>query len=771
MKLDWATRTLSLSVGELARFSLALLPHEGSGRWRAELGTYWHAVLQKRLQAEESDWLFEHAVNGNLAQAGWHFNLKGRIDQLNHTRNPILLREIKTISDPLPADASLLRERYPHYFHQAMLYAFLLGRSKRFPRTELVFLEVATGITQTVLLDEADYNALHRHLSSVVEVLEERRSHFNRIKSFAIPEPFSNWRDGQLAARRDLAVAMSASQSIFFEAPTGFGKTGLALEQSLRVLATGEVDRIILLTSKNTGHLPLLEQLNIFKEECPALSVCSLRSRKDHAIDTALEKTITPDEMLERWKSSSLSAPALLAEAIPDLDKIKRLGQELGIPPWAITRILLPYADVWVADFNYLFDPAVSRSIDLIPTYDPSRTLLLIDEAHNLPDRVAHSYSYQLKSSTIEQILTEAQLSRFPTALTNSLQDLLRRLDKQTPTDELSPAQANDFIEAIIHVHKAFLESSFSPDELSAESQEWIWELPYLIGNYQNPELSFQSACPTAGVLVFNCLDAAPVIAPVLEQFHKTIFMSATLQPIETFAQALGLSTNTDITIVNGTAPWLEGCFDIIVDARVDTRYQKRAEYYDTTTHTIGQSALNAKGCSIVFFPSYRYAEQILERIGFHYPTLRCRIQPKDLSLEDQIAFLKSALLVEDVLFLILGSRFSEGIDVLGGKVQQAIVVSPALPEVNSLQKARQSLYQGSPQDAFQSVFLIPGLRKISQALGRLVRDPDHRVRILLHGKRFMEPQYQDLLPSYLRPIDWIITDEAFEKKWLSKNL
>ncbi len=122
----------------------------------------------------------------------------------------------------------------------------------------------------------------------------------------------------------------------------------------------------------------------------------------------------------------------------------------------------------------------------------------------------------------------------------------------------------------------------------------------------------------------------------------------------------------------------------------------------------------------------------------------------------------------QDILLLVLGSRFSEGIDTLGGKVGQAIVVSPALPEVNSVQRAREGRASGTRDMAFRSVYLIPGIRKVSQALGRLVRSPGQSARVLLHGRRFAQLEYSALLPSYLQPADFIQSDQDFDKKWLN---
>jgi Rad3-related DNA helicase len=766
MQWDWQNRTLRLSVGELARFSLFSGGEDGSGRWRAELGTHWHGVLRERAEAEQAGWAFEQGISGTLQQEGWHFQLEGRIDQLKREPDPVL-REIKTISLSLPADECDLRQAYPQHFHQAMLYGFLMARQDRFPQTELVFLEIATGITQTVVLGDADLEDLHEHLKSVATILEDRRGHFSRLRSLEVPQPFEQWRDGQPQARAALAAALDSGQPVLLEAPTGFGKTGLVLEQALLRMAAGEIERILILTGKNTGHTPLVDQLAAFKESMPELTLHALRSRKDHTLDAELEEALSQSEILERWSASGLSAKALLADGVLDLESVRILGQRHGIPPWAISRMLLPYADAWIADFNYLFDPAVSRVPDSIPGYAPGKTLLIIDEAHNLPDRVAGSHSHRLDSREVEAVRTDVQFARFPGKLGRLLDQLQSTLKKQDAAESLDPPAEADLYGLLKDIRSALEESSFGMDELSETSREWLWNLPWLLADWEQPDLPMQVHAPRKGTIAISCLDASAAIAPVLERFHRTVLMSATLRPWDSFRKAIGLTKPGQVSSILGESPWLEGCFEVMVDARVDTRFKQRERYLETTTRTIGDSASARKGCLAAFFPSYRYAEQVLERTQFLYPALRCEIQPRDLTLEQQNQFLESALLFDDVLFLVLGSRFGEGIDALGGRVSEAIVVSPALPEVNNLQRERERLVPGGKAAAFHEIYLIPGMRKISQALGRLVRNPEHRARVLLHGKRFMEPVYQDLLPEYLQPVDFIVTDGEFRSKWL----
>ncbi|MEX0331789.1 MAG: ATP-dependent DNA helicase [Puniceicoccaceae bacterium] len=770
MQWDWQNRKLRLSVGELARFSLHAPPEEGAGRWRMELGSHWHNVLRQRAEAESEGWQFEQPVEDAIVQGGWQFSLRGRIDQLNREGPEILVREIKTVSMNLPADEASLRAAYPQYFHQVMLYAFLLGKQGEFPQPELLFLEIQTGLTQIVRLADQDLQALHAHLTEVVDELDERRGHFSKLRQYVVPKPFPEWRPGQLEARNSLKEAIGRAPITLFEAPTGFGKTGLVLEQALQYLASGQVERILLLTGKNTGHTPLLKQLEVFRKSGHGLTIHALRSRADHALEEEFAEPLSLHEIGERWIASGLSAPGLLAEGILDLESVRDLGNQHGIPPWAISRMLLPYADIWIADFNYLFDPAVCSVLESIPTFSPKRTLLLVDEAHNLPERVAASHSHVLDASEVDSLLSEIQFARFPGPLVRLLDQLLSMLKKQPACDSLDPPFEADLLGHLRDIREALDDSSFGEDELSPENLEWLWRLSYFLADWDHPHLPMTTYCSQKGRVHFACTDAANLIAPVLHRFSRSILMSATLQPWEAFQTALGLGEQTTVegcAVVQGNAPWLEGCFEVIVDARVDTRYREREKHLDTTARTIGETVLAAKGCTAVFFPSYRYAETVLERLQFHYPAMRGEIQPRNLNLEQQTAFLEEALRFDDVLFLVLGSRFSEGIDALGGRVHQAIVVSPALPEVNSLQRARESRFHGNSAQSFRSVYLIPGLRKISQALGRLVRTPDQRAKVLLHGKRFMEPAYQDLLPGYLQPMDCLVTNEDFASKWL----
>ena len=183
----------------------------------------------------------------------------------------------------------------------------------------------------------------------------------------------------------------------------------------------------------------------------------------------------------------------------------------------------------------------------------------------------------------------------------------------------------------------------------------------------------------------------------------------------------------------------------------MDTTFQHRSRHYALTAATVATLQAAANGPVAVFFPSYAYAESIERALNEAGGRLRVALQPRLHELAAQAAWVEESLAFTDALFLVLGSSFAESIDLLGGRISHAMVVGPALPEVNPVQRARMAEFSRLGRTAaFHRVYQIPGMQKVNQALGRLVRAPGQRAKVLLHCRRFAEPSYAALLaPDY----------------------
>ncbi len=810
MQFSLETKTVSLSVGDFAGFTLGPQESNGGGQgiWRAQLGQHWHNELRTRTEKEftaegtlRADVQFEVAIEGTLIHRGWTFTLNGRIDQLiGHT-----LREIKSVMRALPVVEAELRADYPEYFRQLAAYAVLLRTTAnpQLPaldraalRTELIFVEASSGVAQTIVLTPFDEALVFHQLDTFVEFLNLRLRATERRRALQFRPAFTELRPGQESIQADLATALNTTPIVLFEAPTGYGKTGCVLEFALGQMCSGRFSRLIWLTGKSTGQLQVVHTLqhmtapdksNLLGYSCP-LSFWQVRNKSEHCINHTFHCVRDGCNYLagcaERWPQSGLAKFYLDEKQPHDLVTLRAAGSDARICPYEITRTSLAFNDVWISDFNYVFAPDNRGLFFDQPGFDPAETLLIIDEAHNLPSRVAGAYSHRASDNDARLLLAELDHLQAPAPLIRALEEWTRLIASLRPAESLDPATEDEIHELTAKL--ANLVSTLPLDyvALGPRHSESLWQFASLNNFLTDDTLKKLLWVSREGELEFTCVDAAAAIGETLREFGGAILMSATLHPYAEFAESCGLEvlarstlTRDSVTIASkptrpsyatlqAPTPWRAGAYDIAVDLRVETTYKKRSSYYGTTAATI--EALHKAGTIAVFFPSYAYAESVLRALEQSGSLLRVALQPRLSDLVAQTAWIEENLALSDALFLVLGSSFAEGIDLLGGRVSHAMVVGPALPEVNAVQKARLSALAGIGRDAaFRRVYQIPGLQKVNQALGRLVRAPGHHAKVLLHCQRFAEPSYAALLAMDYQFYREIATESDLQN-WLA---
>jgi len=1047
MHFDLATRIVTLGVGELAGFALGPRTSAGGagGLWRAQLGQHWHNEFRTRA-AEEPGARFEVPIGGDYTYRSWTFRLSGRIDQyLPSPAGGVRLRELKTVTRPLPASEPELQAEFPGYFVQLAAYLVLhaLAPDAEPARGELVFIEASTGLVQTVAAPAESTAILHGQLDELVGFLDARRRAAARRRGLPVRPAFAQFRPGQEHVQRDLRAALGIDPSVAplasaadsevgrtvpgepppssvvrpqssplsslspsasglpsvlcFEAPTGFGKTGCLLEFALTALKEGIYDRLIYLTGKSTGQLQVVRQLEtMLAPEIPSsvaplaraaipadpvaervgvsipsskaspatdgltafatpptglpcgaaresgdsaapvpdtraafasrLPVWQVRSKAEHCVNTLYH--CLPDacpfirDAAERWHGSGLPRFYLLDSEPRDLDSLKAAGRAAAICPYEITRAALPYNDVWVGDYNYVFAPANRGLFFEQPGFDAGSTLLIVDEAHNLPARVADAYSHSVRAADAWTTYDALRAARAPASFILAWEAWARELDDLRPCEALDGASEIGLRAAASRLATLVPATALDFVALGPTVSELLWELPELDEFLDSAELPKLLWCPARGELRVTCLDAANAIAATLRQFRHAILTSATLNPPDAFATACGLdrapvakrvSVSTPAAPICGAAresgdypplaegltafatpptvaplaraaksdgphpldlaatlgklprgakkklaglttgaallrveeeqtapplpflradtPWRHGAYRVAIDTRVDTRWERRTHHFEVTAATVAQlcaaaafgatPSVVAKRVSVppsevgrtvpgeppasptvappakaaipvpsplprcgaaresgdsavtvapgaVFFPSYAYAEAVAQTCAASHPALRIAQQPRGIDLAKQTEFIESALAAHDALFLILGTGYTEGIDLLGGRVTHAMVVGPALPEVNAVQRAKLAHCNARSRDAaFRLVYQVPGMQKVNQALGRLVRAPGHRATVLLHCCRFAEASYRELLDPELQNAVVLDCDETLAA-WLS---
>jgi Rad3-related DNA helicase len=803
--IDHDKRHASFAVGELATFTPGPRPPGDTGasaRWRMELGSHWHRELRAATPADAPGHRFEVPVRGALAHRGWTFALEGRIDQLIDTAEGPVVREIKTTLATLPRDPAELRSTHPGHFIQLGLYLLLLelagppSAASARARGELVLVEAGTGLLQVLPRLESDHAATLAHLDLVAEFLEERRSALARLRALVWQPAFAAPRPGQETILADLDRALAPSPDgtapapLVLAAPTGYGKTGVLLETAFAALRSGRADRVVYLTGKSTGQLHVIATLQKMlaagddAAAGPALSAWNLRPKREHCVNDVFHCTRERCRLLHdlprRHRQAGLARFHLFPAEARDLPALRAAGLAAQVCPYEIARAALPSCSAWIGDFNYLFAPANRGVFVDQPTWDPARTLLVIDEAHHLPARVADAHSHALAADELHALLCELPdgTARPARRALEQLWSLVAAL----PAADALDLDAEDDLATTLRAAVAALDKN-PPDSaaLGPPAADLLLRLPALLAWLEDATLEKLLWSPRPATLAFTCLDAAPVIGKQLRDFAAVILATATPPPADVFAAALGLEppaasdtlavSHASLGVLQPSAPWRDHAYDVALDLRADTTFRRRDAHLPLTAATVAALRAASPDAPVaVFFPSYAYAEKIIARLDADHPALRCALQPRAADLAAQNAWIDEQLALADVLAFVLGGSFAEGIDHLGGRVSHAMVVGPALPEVNALQRARQAALARTvgETEAFRRTYLVPGLQKVNQALGRLVRAPGQRARIILHCRRFADPAYASLLaPEY--QLGRHVLDDADLAAWLAE--
>ena len=279
----------------------------------------------------------------------------------------------------------------------------------------------------------------------MLEFLEARRSSRQRLSVLSFNKPFETLREGQAEVQMALEQSFATAPITLFEAPTGFGKTGTALSFALERLRDGFCDRILYLTGKTTGQNEVVRTLGtMIPDDCGFRYLC-LRNRTERNIGFEDLEHLSEQELARRWKSAALNPLALFrGGTIPDENLIES-AKHAGIPPYEIIRACLPFAELWLGDFNYVFQPRSTSIFRSVEDFIPARSLLVVDEAHNLPERVASGLSARFAAGDAVQVIEHLLFVQAPKVLIRALEDWVEFLDSRRQNEIVD---ADDFYKA-----------------------------------------------------------------------------------------------------------------------------------------------------------------------------------------------------------------------------------------------------------------------------------------------------------------------------------
>lgn len=591
----------------------------------------------------------------------------------------------------------------------------------------------------------------------------------------ALRFPFASYRPGQRQMAAAVYRAIRDGKRVFCQAPTGIGKSMSALFPAVKAVGEGECEKIFYLTAKTVARQSAVHALARLREQGAVLKSVNLTAKDK--ICFLEERSCNPeacpyaDGHFDRINDALFDA--LNRSDAFSRETVEAAARAHRVCPYELSLDLALFCDCVVCDYNYLFDP--EAKLARFFAGEGGDYAFLIDEAHNLVDRARSMYSAGLRKSDFLELKkkigkTEPRLATALRRVNRAFLELRRgclaegqRAYKRIPSrkereDEgvfASPALPEDFVREVAGF-AAVCEGWLS--ERPGPAPEWeaaLLELYFASLSFQRTAGLFDDAylcCIYTGrrdtVCRLMCMNPARLVSACMDKGKGAVLFSATLTPMEYFQSLLGGEEAGRLLLPSPFEPERLGLF---AASRVSTRYKDRERSRAEIAELIQRLVSARAGNYIVYFPSYAYLQAVHEQFKAICPEAETIVQQADMDEAAREAFLERFSTRSEgalVGFCVLGGLFAEGVDLKGDRLIGAAIVGVGLPQVNPEQEMLRDYFD--PQGkGFAYAYRYPGMHKVLQAAGRVIRDEADRGVVLLIDDRFAAGAYRQLFPPH----------------------
>lgn len=752
--------TTSLSVRDLVEFIYQSgdLIAVASNLERAHLGSRIHRMLQSQATGDYQSevYLKEETILDDMT-----FIIDGRADGIRRDGEQVTIEEIKTTA--IPYDA--IDDTHFVHFAQAYCYAYMYCRQHELAECTINLRYYQIDIHKTkdfqqqktfADLEQFYMETLQAYMKWAALSKNIRITSTNSLKKLAFP--FEAYRMHQ----RTFAVAVYKSilekQHLFAQAPTGIGKTISTLFPALKAVGERKIEKIFYLCAKNVTAQVAYDTIALLQKQDVSFKSVALTAKDK--ICCLPERNCDPNHCpyakgyYDRNKNALYEL--LCEQDMMDKECISRKALEHTICPFELSLDASLYADVIICDYNYVFDPRVYLKRFFM---EKGSYAFLVDEAHNLVDRAREMYSAQISKAAYTQIRKYIpKESRFLLQSIRALSKELTQLSKHCETIAFRTSSEPNL--ELIERMEDFVEhmSAYLQDEHDLTHEEELKDVYFQSINYIRISEFYDEHFITCfwkegkDLLVKQyCMNPCNPLKTMMAKGRSTIYFSATLSPIDYFLSLLGGSEDTRRLAL--PSPFASEHVNIIINDAISTRYNDRQRSMIDIIETIHASVLPKAGNYIVFLPSYAYMNLIAEAFKEAYPAMQISIQGDHMSNEEKTQFLDSfdETATLHIRFCVLGGMFSEGIDLKGEKLLGTMIIGVGLPQINPMQDLIRDHFNEINHMGYAYAYQFPGMNKVLQAAGRVIRSIHDRGIIVLIDDRFTSPFYQQLFPAHMR--------------------
>ncbi|MEG9297549.1 ATP-dependent DNA helicase [Mangrovibacillus sp. Mu-81] len=754
---------VKVSVLELVEF----VHREGSidlrfqARSSMTIGTRLHQFLQKGYKEGDEKEVF---LKGEITSADISYIVEGRCDGIIYDEGRVTIDEIKSTA----RDLSDIEKGARVHWAQAECYAYLLAKEKNLAGldVQLTYIQIDTEQVKVLKktytvneLEEIIRNTLLAFTLFAKVIVNNRKKYQDSVPAVSFPYPA--FRKGQKQLAGAVYKTIREEKSLYANAPTGTGKTISTLFPTIKATGGGGAEKWFYLTAKTITRTVAEEAIALLENEGLHHTSVTITAKDKICFkeETKCQKEYCEfaDGYYDRINGALIDI--LSHELSMTRDVIERYALKHKVCPFEFSIDLSYLTDGVICDYNYIFDPKVS--LKRLTDDSKKKTVLLVDESHNLVNRGREMFSASLTKSSflsVKKLYKENQaLSKSINMVNKHFLTMKKAMNGEGECKKEMDQGFTEDIEAFVETAEKCLGEP-GKDWSQSFLQLYFDSLSFIrISRLYSSEHRFvlHSSDHDLRVKLF-CIDPSKLLAAITKPYHSSVFFSATLHPFSYYFQQLGGRDGDYRFLI--PSPFEKEQWKVEIDP-ISTRYRDRERTLPRIVQSIEDAFLKNKGHFLVFFSSYSYMREAYEELKKHSLEAEFLMQEPDMDEREREAFLECFQPDEErriIGLAVLGGIFSEGIDLKGDRLNGVIIVGVGLPQIGLEQDIMKEFYSEQGKDGFDYAYVYPGLNKVFQSGGRLIRSEEDSGVLRLIDDRYVSRKYNAMLPDEWTPFEII---------------
>lgn len=744
-------------------------------------GTRIHSAHQSK---QGKRYLSEYPLRGTFNVRNFEIILEGRADGIIVADDGYTVDEIKSTIAPLE---EFYLDQKDWHLGQAQCYALMFAMERDIEHVNIQLTYIHQLDKSKLIkvfeytrseLEEIINQLLNEYIDFYEYILERTKRRNKSIKNLQFP--FDNFRDGQRELSKYSYSIADKGGTLFVEAPTGIGKTISTLYPYVKSLANEENDKIFYLTAKNSGKETAFNMSRLLQDH-GMLATPIIITAKDQ-ICFCPGKSCNPDEcpFAKGYYTNLRKAIVYGLDHYQYFDQqvISEIATKYAICPFEFSLDLSLFSDIIVCDYNYFFDPLVYLKRYFDETY--SNKLILVDEAHNLIERARSMYSVSISCRLFKKVqrscsnLNHKKIKNAFKRISKLFNEFKEFEDGQTRLEFLEGTHLRG-IEAYLLASSDVMKHH--SEFVSEEFKDFFLELNKFSKLYNFFDDSYVLYVDKEGDkdihLHLFCLDPSAHLKASFDKVKSKTIFSATLTPSYYYVKSIGGSKKDPFLHLPSPFPYEH--LHVMIAPTVSVKYRKREQTLEEVASYIKAMIKGRVGNYFVYVPSFEYLDQIASYLeSDEYDVIP---QVREMSEEEKHLFL--SVFVDrpkrtTVGLVVVGGAFGEGIDLVSERLIGVAVVGVGMPTICYERNLIKDYYNQQNQDGYHFAYTYPGMNRVMQAVGRVIRGDTDRGVALLIDDRYLNKQYRDIFREEWRHYEVVTSpsdvSREVEKFWTNNK-